>query len=99
MLVSRQVIHHDHLAGPQGGSEHVLHKSKKDAGVGRSVDGHASLDSCRGERSQNGQHSPAPVGDGFADALAFRGPSIKTCQVGADPAFIDKYEIFGWKCC
>ena len=80
--MGREVVHDDHVAGPQRGRQHALDVDAKDLAVHRAVDGERRGQAVESDRRHGGHHLPMPlrcIADAAPAAVA---AAISSHQIG-----------------
>ena len=68
-LMRPQVVHDDHLAGPQVGAQEVLHLGPEHVTIGGRRHGHGHQDALQGDCAQDRQHLPTALRHAINDPL------------------------------
>jgi hypothetical protein len=90
LLVHREVIEHDDIAGPQRGDEHLLDVREKRGIVERSVKYCWRREAVDAERGDDRVRLPVPAWRVIAETQAARAAAIATQQIGRNPRFVDE---------
>jgi hypothetical protein len=92
--VRTQVIHHDHVSGLQGRTQHMLDIGPEDIAVCGFFDGHGRDHATQAYGANDRHDLPATAGGGFVDAPTTLAARIESRHRGGHPAFVQKNQAF-----
>lgn len=94
-FVAGEIVHHDHIAGPQLGQQYLLDVGLEGKAVDRSVDDEGRGEPAYRQRPDEGcGFSVAAVRDADLQAFAFEASVVAARHVGGSPGLVDKDETF-----
>jgi hypothetical protein len=90
LLVDREVVEDDDIAGSQGWHQHLFDIGEKTGTIDRPVEHGGRSHPLEAERGDHGVCLPVAAGRVIVEARAARAPTIAPDQIGRDAAFIQK---------
>ena len=94
-MVCAQVVHHQDVAWPQGGDEHLLEVRDLRVAVHGAIKMTGSRQPVHAERRDEGASLPVLMGGVVGHAITALTTTVAANEIGGDPAFIKKHEAFG----
>lgn len=91
-LVAAEVVEDDDIAGPEGGSQELLHIGAEALAVDRSVEDAGRVDPIDPEGSEEGERAPAAMRRLADQAFAARPPAPERGHIGLGPGLVDEDE-------
>src|SRR5262245_38966058 len=88
--MDRQIVEDHHIAGAQGGHQHLFDIGEKRVIVNRAVKHGRRLDPVESERRDHGMRLPMTAGRVIPEPRSARTPTIATEQIRRNATFIDK---------
>lgn len=98
-MVCAQVVHHQDVAWPQGGDEHLLEVCEERVAVHGAIKKTGRRQPVHAERRDEGAGLPVLMGGVVVHAIPAPTATVATNEIGGNPAFIKKYEAFGRQVC
>ena len=90
-----EIVHHDHIAGPQLRQQYLLDVGLEGKAVDRSVDDEGRGEPAYRQRPDEGcGFSVAAMRDADLQAFAFEASVVAARHVGGSPGLVDKDETF-----
>ena len=90
LLMDRQVVEHDHVAGPQRRDEDLVDIRAKRVGIDRAVKDARGGEPLQAQRCDHGVRLPLAAGRVIVEARPAGTAAISPQQVGGDAALIEK---------
>ena len=94
-MVCAQVVHHQDVAWPQGGDEHLFEVREERVAVDGAIQETGSRQPVHAERRDKGAGLPVVMGGVVVHAIPAPTATVPAKEIGGDPAFIKKHEAFG----
>lgn len=94
-LVALQVVHHNHVAGPQGGDEQLLHVQQKTIGIHRLVQQPRRFNPVMPQSGDEGHRVPVSVRNLRPEPLTAWRPSAQGRHIGFGPGLINEDQAGG----
>ena len=92
--MAAEVVHHNEIAGVQGGSQKRFAESGEANTIHRTVEYHCSTCSIQSDRMYKRAGLPTSRGNRLDKSFTTERPSSKTSEVCLQAGFIKKYELF-----
>lgn len=90
LLVHREVVEHDHIAGAQRGHQHLFDIGEKRCAVDRAVEHRGRRQSVQAQSGDDGVRLPMTAWRVIVQARAARAAPIAAEQIRRDATFIEK---------
>ena len=89
-LMTTQVVHHDDVAGSQGGDQNILDIGSKGLAIDGAIEKPRRVDPIMAQSGQKGRRCPVTVWHLGDQPDAARAPAPQWRHVGLGPGFIDE---------
>ena len=90
LLVHREVVQDDHIAGPERRDEHLLDVGEKAGIVDRAIEDRRRVEAVDSQRGHHGVRLPVTIGCVVAQPDPAGAAPVPADQVGGDTGLIDK---------
>lgn len=90
LLVHREVVEYDDVAGPQRRREYLLDVGEKRGVVERAIEDRRGLQPVDAERRDDGVRLPVPTRRVVLQATAPKAPPVATEEIGRDARLVDE---------
>lgn len=94
-MVGAEVVHHQDVAWPQGGDEHLFEVREQRVAVHGAIKETGSRQPVHAERRDKGAGLPVLMWGVVVHAITAPTAAVTANEIGGDPAFIKKHEAFG----